>query len=134
MNEIRNKFAVGAVAGILLLSVLGCGFMRSGGPGDSPSNESNKPAEDKVVDTTVGKSNVGIPECDEVLDTIEAELQNPDDNFLVRAAKRTILNQIKESIKQSIQENPADKEQLAKTCNDFKVEVDRALAEQKSAQ
>lgn len=130
MNVTRNKFAAAVVAGVLLLNVLGCGLFRSA---DKPSTGENKPADDTIVDSTVPKSNVGIPECDAVLDTIEAELQNPDDNFLVRAAKRTILNQIKESIKQSIQENPADKEQLAKTCKDFKVEVDRAIAEQKGA-
>ncbi|MGD9587888.1 MAG: hypothetical protein AB7Q37_07650 [Pyrinomonadaceae bacterium] len=130
MNNIKNKFAA-AAAGVLLLSVLGCSFLRSG---DQPSSGSNRTTADDVVDSTVGKSNTGIVECDQVLDTIEAELQNPDDNFIVKAAKATILNQIKDAIKQSIQENPADKEQLAKGCKEFKTEVDKALAEQKAKQ
>lgn len=134
MKEIKNKFAAVMAAGVLLMSVLGCGLIRSGGSADKPAAETNRTTSDDIVDSTVGRSNVGIPECDQVLDTIEAELKNPDDNFLIRAAKATILNQIKDAIKQAIQENPADKEQLAKTCRDFKTEVDRALAEQKNAQ
>lgn len=134
IKETRNKFAAAAAACILLMIVLGCGSFRSGSSGDQPSAGSNRSTSDKVVDTTVGRTTVGIPECDEVLDTIETELASTEDNFIVKAAKATILNRFKDAIKQAAAENPADKEELAKTCREFKVQIDRALAEQKKNQ
>jgi hypothetical protein len=115
---------------ILILTIgLGCSFMSSGEAG-AGSNQSNRTLTDKAVDKTVGRSNIGVPECDQVIDAIEAEMNNPDDNFVVKAAKATILNRIKDGIRESVEQNQNDKAELAKTCREFKTQFDAYKAEE----
>ena len=119
-----------ALAALMLIAVgLGCSF--TGGGSDSAPANSNRSLSDKAIDSSVGRSKVGVPECDEVLDAIEAELNNPDDNFVVRAAKTAVLNQIKDGIRQGIEEN-ANKGDLVKTCREFKAKFDKYKAEQQN--
>ncbi len=85
---------------------------------------------DQAIDNTVGRSTIGVPECDEVLNRIEAELKNPDDNILVRAAKATALNRIKDGIRESIEANQQDTTRLARTCQEFRNQFDKFKAEE----
>jgi hypothetical protein len=113
---------------VLIFGVgLGCSLIRGSERGPSGSNKS---LTDKAVDKTVGRSNIGVPECDEVMDAIEIELNNPDDNFMVKAAKATFLNRIKDSIRESVEQNPKDTVELAKTCREFKTQFDHYKAEE----
>lgn len=114
---------------ILLLTVLGCSSINPFTDKSGQTN-SNKSLTDKAVDTAVGEEKIGIPECDEVIDAITAELNNPDDNFITKAGKAVVLNKIKESIKASVEENKGDKAEIAKTCREFKKELDKFKAEQ----
>ena len=123
----KNHFQVLSALVALMLVGLGCSFLGSGS--DTGSN-SNKTLTDKAVDTTVGKSNIGIPECDQLIDAIDAELNNPDDNFVVKAAKATVLNRIKDSIRESLEQNQNDKAEVAKACKEFKVQFEKYKAEQ----
>ena len=116
----------------LCLVGLGCGLFGGSGGGTSSPASGNKSLEDRAVESTVGRSNIGVPECDEVMDAIEAELNNSDDNFIVKAGKATVLNRIKDSIKESVEKNPNDKEELAKTCREFKTQFDKYKAEQQT--
>ncbi len=120
----------------LIIAVgLGCGFIDRGTTTSEPGvGDSNKTLTDKAVDKTVGQSKIGVPECDEVVDAIEAELNNSDDNFAVKAVKATFLNRIKDSIKQSVEENKSDTVELAKTCKEFKTQFDKYKAEEQSKQ
>lgn len=125
-----------AIQLVLVLSMivglgLGCSLLRRD-QSNPESNGSNRSLTDKTVDKTVGRSNIGVPECDEVMDAIEAELNNSDDNFVVKAAKATFLNRIKDSIRESVEKNPNDKEELAKTCREFKAQFDKYKAEEQS--
>ncbi|MGD9562565.1 MAG: hypothetical protein AB7F88_10710 [Pyrinomonadaceae bacterium] len=128
----KNLFHLAMVAASILVVGLGCGFI--GGDGSSGPEASNKTLTDKAVDTTVGRSNTGIPECDQVLDAIERELSSPDDNFMIKAAKATFLNRIKDSIRESIEKNPNDAAELAKTCTEYKAQFDKFKAEESSKQ
>ena len=131
----KNYLQLLAVMFLILAVGLGCGFIGGGAEPASGPNGSNKSLTDKAVDTTVGRSNTGVPECDEVLNAIEAELNNPDDNFMIKAAKATILNRFKDSIRESVEQTPNDKVELAKTCREFKTQFDQYKAEeQKKAQ
>lgn len=118
----------------LMISGLGCSFISDTGStpsngANSVANSANRSLSDKAIDSTVGRSKVGVPECDEVLDAIEAELNNPDDNFVVKAAKTAVLNQIKDGIRQGIEEN-ANKSDMVTTCREFKAQFERYKAEQ----
>jgi len=118
---------------LLVLIVLGCSsinpFAGSKESGNSPSTSKEKTTADKVVDSTVGNSKIGVPECDEVITLIEAEMNNPNDNFLVKAGKATILNRIKDGIRESVEKNKTDTTELAKTCKEFKTQFDKYKAE-----
>ena len=117
----------------LLLSIsLGCGLVdriQESATGPSASN-ANKTITDKAVDTTVGESEIGVPECDEVMDMLTAEANNPDDNFVTKAVKATFLNRIKDSIRESVEKNKSDKVELAKNCREFKAQLIKFKAEQ----
>ena len=125
----KNPIQFLTVITVLVCVGLGCGFV-GGSDADSGANGSNKTITDKAVDTTVGRSKIGVPECDEVIDAIEAEMNDPDDNFVVKAAKATVLNRIKDGIRESVEQNQNDKVELAKTCREFKVQFEQYKAEQ----
>ncbi|NOT48055.1 MAG: hypothetical protein HOP17_09960 [Acidobacteria bacterium] len=127
----KNKFTLLLVGSIILMTVLGCSMIRSSKRSETPA-EKEKTTTDKVVDTTVGRSKIGVPECDEVVDAIELELNSSDDNFAVKTVKATFLNRIKDGIRESYEKNPEDKVELAKTCREFKIQFDKYKAEEEN--
>ncbi len=130
----KNKAIIPIVGLILLSMILGCGFLPSGGSsGGGNSQESdNKSLTDKAVDTAIGEEKIGIPECDEVVEFFQRELNNADDDFVTKAVKGTILNRMKDQFKKSLEENKTDKVELAKSCREFKTQLDKYKAEQES--
>lgn len=127
----RNYLQLFTVISLIFLVGLGCSLI-GGGDRKSGTDSSNKSLTDKAVDKTVGRSNIGVPECDEVIDAIEAELNNSEDDFVTKAVKATVLNRIKDGIRESYEKNPQDKVELAKTCKEFKIQFDKYKAEEQS--
>lgn len=131
----KNKSQFVTALTLIIAVGLGCGFIDRGTTTSGPGGgDSNKTLTDKAVDKTVGRSSIGVPECDEVVEAIEAELNNSDDNWVVKAAKATFLNRIKDGIKQSVEENKSDTVELAKTCREFKTQFDKYKEEEKNKQ
>lgn len=129
----KNHLQLFATMALILSVGLGCSLIGGGDKQTSSQGaNSNKSLTDKAVDTAVGKSNIGVPECDEVIDAIEAELNNSEDDFVTKAIKATVLNRIKDGIKQSVEENKTDKVEMAKTCKEFKTQFDKYKAEEQS--
>jgi len=98
----RNKFAAAALLA-LLLAVLGCGRLNPLSSKESPST--SRPQTGSTPSTGAPESTgetSGVPECDQAIDIINRETNNPDDNFITRAAKTTILNRIKDGIKKAV--------------------------------
>ena len=126
-----NRISAFVAMSVLAFAVLGCSSINP----FSRSPESQPPAReksttDKAVDKTVGHTTTGVPECDEVSDLIEAELNNSDDNFMIKAAKATVLNRIKDSIRESVEKSKNDPVELAKTCKEYKVQFEKYKAEE----
>lgn len=119
------------IVGVLLLATLGCGIVDRVQKEVSGS-DSNKTVSDKAVDVAVGESKIGVPECDEVMDLINAEMNNPDDDFVTKAVKATVLNRIKDGIRDSVEQNKTDTTEMAKTCREFKTQFEKYKAEQQS--
>lgn len=128
----KNNFAFAIVLSALLFTGLGCSLIGSSKSSEKPTTAKDKSLTDKAVDKTVGTTKIGVPECDEVMDAIELELNNSEDNFAVKAVKATFLNRIKDSIRESYEKNPNDKVELAKTCKEFKTQFDKYKAEEES--
>lgn len=112
----------------LVFTALACSSVNPFADNTRQTN-SNKSLTDKAVDTAVGEEKIGIQECDEVLDTITAELNNPNDNFVTKAGKAVVLNKIKASIKKSVDENKGNNAEIAKKCREFKKELDKIKSE-----
>jgi transcriptional regulator with AAA-type ATPase domain len=87
---------------------------------------------DKPVDTAVGEQNVGIPECDEALNILSAQANDPNDNFLVKAAKKTALNAFRDQLKKSLEQSNTNKVDVARYCKDFRDNLDKSLQEQEN--
>ena len=132
----KNKLFALLALSMLVAVVLGCGSINpfSSKSKSNSSTGSNKSLTDKGVDTVVGDETTGIPECDEVMDMISAETNNPDDNFVTKAIKATFLNKIKSEIKKAIDENKNKNKNgttdIAKTCTDFKKQLIKYKAEE----
>ena len=131
----KNTLVALLALSFVMTVALACGGINPFSDSKNRSNPaSNKSLTDKGVDGIVGEETTGVPECDEVMDMIAAEANNPDDNFVTKAIKATFLNKIKESIKKAIEDNKnknananAD---IAKTCTDFKKQLIKYKAEE----
>ncbi len=131
----KNKFTITLVLIILVGSVLGCGSLNPLSPkGKAPSpTPRDKTLTDKGVDVVVGEEKIGIPECDDAMDMMTAEANNPDDGYIVKAGKQFFFNKIKASIKKAIEDNKdknGDNTEVAKQCKDFKDQLVKFKADE----
>ena len=115
----KNFFTI-IFAGILLTATLGCGLISRMQDDTTGSSNSNKTIGDKAVVVAVGDTKIGIKECDEVVDILNEQINDPDESFVTKALKRTILNQFREQLKQSLDNTKADKQKVAEFCREFK--------------
>lgn len=135
----KSKLTLTFVAAIILAVGLGCGFIDqvqkevTGSGENGSTTNSNKTIADKAVDVAVGQEKIGVPECDEVMDFFEAEANNPDDDFVTKAVKTTVLNKMKEQFRKSLEENKTNKAEMAKTCKDFKANLEKYKEDQNKA-
>jgi hypothetical protein len=99
------------ILAFILFVGFGCGIadrVRQAAEGESNTAaniNANKTLTDKAIDTAVGEQKFGIPECDEALEILAAQANNPDDNFLVKAGKKTALNAFRDQLKKCLEQN-----------------------------
>lgn len=91
---------------------------------------SNKSLTDTAVDTAVGEKKIGIVECDEAMEILVAQANDPDDNFVTKAVKKTALNTFRDHVKKSLEDNKADKKEVAKFCREFRDNLDESANEE----
>ena len=133
----KNKFVLLLTFTVLLISALSCSFYnplesRSNAPTNNDSRtptSENESLSDKAINSTVGEEKIGVPECDEIIDFFADQSKSEDDNFVTKAARGYALNKVRESFKQSIEENKGDIAKMAKECRDFKTQLDKFKAE-----
>jgi hypothetical protein len=130
----KNKSVLLVSFTILLVSVLGCSFYNPLESSSSNSADSNKTLSDRAIDSTVGNEKIGIPECDEILDFFAKQSESPDEDFVTKAARQYALNKIRESFKQTIEENKGDPVKTAKECREVKTQLDKFKAEEGNKQ
>lgn len=124
---------------VILIAGLGCGVIdrarqEATGESNTAANiNANKTLTDKAVDTAVGEQQVGIPECDEALDILSEQANDPDDNFLVKAGKKTALNAFRDQLKKSLEQSNTNKVDVARYCKDFRDNLDKSLQEQENS-
>jgi len=123
----KNAYSLAIALTITLTAALGCGiFDRAketvAGNSNANSANANKTLTDRAVETAVGQKKLGVPECDDLMDAIEAELNNPDDDIVTKALKATVLNRIKDGIRESFEKNKTNKPELAKRCAEYRTQ------------
>ena len=132
----RNRVSGLLALSLIVVVALGCSaanpFSRSKEQPQTNTEPKEHSTTDKAVDKTIGQTTTGVPECDEVSDLIEAELNDSDDNFVVKAVKATALNRIKDGIREGVEKNKNDPVELAKTCKEFKLQFEKYKAEEEA--
>lgn len=133
----KNKLSILSVIAVLIIAVSGCGLISrmqksTVETGNSRSTESNKTLTDKTVETAVGDEKIGVPECDDLLDYFAQESKSNDENYVTKATRQYFMNKIRESIKQSMEENKGDKVKMAKECKEYRKQIDKYKAEEES--
>lgn len=110
----------------LLFVALGCGSL-------NPLSDKSKPGTSPSANA-LGDQRIGVPECDEVFDMMTEEANNPDDNYIVKAAKALFFDQIREQIRKAVEDskksNSNTTADLAKKCTEFKQQLVKYKAEQ----
>lgn len=95
---------------IIFLFILGCGIT------------GNTPDEEKI----------GIPECDEVFEMLTEQMKpKEDESYITKATRQTILNGIRDSLKQSIK-NENDKDKLTQNCKKYLEQLKKYKAEEEA--
>ena len=120
----NTKFSAIACA-VLLAFCLGCGvverFRTGSGEGqNSGVTNSNANLSDQALGAVVGEEKIGIAECDDAMAILVREANNPEDNFVVRAGKASLLNTFKSQIKRFLENNNTDRAMVADFCREFR--------------
>ena len=125
---IQNKFSAVYAALIALAACLGCGILdraqKTATGSQNANSHSNKTLTETVVDTVAGEDRIGVAECDEVMDFLTVQANDPEDNILAETARKMALNKFRQEIKRRVEEQKADRVELAKTCKEFKRNLD----------
>ena len=124
----RNKIFLCVV---IFPVLLGCGAVDKARRASTESNSNlavnanaNKSFAEKAIETAAGEQKVGIAECDEVLDILVAQAEDPNDNFVTKAVKKTALTTFRDQLKKKLDEHKTDKKEVAKFCKSFRDNLD----------
>ena len=128
----KNKFVFLISLTILFVVVLGCSYYNPLQGSSNTATNDNRTMSDKAIDSTVGGEKIGVPECDAVVDFFADQAKSADDDFVTKATREYFVNKIRESFRQSIEENKNDKEKMAKECKKYKDQLDKFKAEEDS--
>jgi hypothetical protein len=134
----KNKALIFTIGTIFLAVILGCSRIipssKSTGSNSKTSSDDNKTLTDKGLDVALGDEKTGVPECDDVVEFFNNEIDkdNPDEDFVTKAIKKTFINGFKSQFRKAIEDNKTDKVQLAKTCKDLRENLEKYKAEEDS--
>lgn len=126
----KNKITILTALFILLTVGFGCSVVdqfRSGGtntPNVSNSNTATVSNTNTADPNAVAKT--GVAECDELIDILDKDRQNPEDGFIARKVREVAIDLAKETIKTNIEQNQGDKVRIAQGCREAKNEYMRS--------
>src|SRR5688572_15116241 len=107
---------------LILAACLGCGALdqarQSATEPDSNTTKvgvnlnTNKSLTDAAVDAATGEKKLGIVACDDALEALVAEANNPDDGFVMKAVKKTALNTFRDEVKKKLDQGNTDRKEV----------------------
>ncbi len=125
----QNIFTFVISITLLLFVSLGCGGIVDRVQEGVSGSDSNRSVSDRAVDTTVGETKIGIQSCDDVVTLLNDQINDPDENFVTKALKRTMLNRFRDGLKQSLEQNNSNKQAVEEFCTEFKKNLEIGLKE-----
>gem|GEM_PF-656856 len=120
IDSMKNLLVNVLTLTVLLLATLGCGLIDQAKQAISGAENSNTTVADQAVNAAVGEQRVGVAECDEVIELLIAQTQNPDDNFAVKAIKQSAVNRFRDEVKRRLEQSQTDKTQVVNFCREFR--------------
>lgn len=123
----KNKFILISAVSILLLVVLGCGWLNPFGKSSSTNSGDAKTGESSTSDTAIESvivEKTGVPECDELSAYFSQLISSKDEGYVAKATREFIINRYREAIRESIEKNKENPEKLAKLCKEYKTQLE----------
>ena len=132
----KNKYQLLTALFLLALVSLGCSFLPGGGSSSGGPQSGNTAGNTAVVTNSnaAPMAKTGIPECDEVVDLITRDMQSQEDGYIAGKIKEMAVDYVKQSIKDSIEQNQGDKTKVANDCRLIKQEYERQRSQSNSNQ
>ncbi len=132
----KNKIVLCVVFAMMLVVVLGCGWISPfGGSSESSktgdSKTEGKSTSDNGIDSVIVEK-TGVPECDELTAYFSELISSKDDGFMAKATREFIINRYREAIRKSIEDNKGDPEKMAKYCKEYKTQLETFKKEEDS--
>lgn len=123
----KNKFTILTAIFLLLMIGFGCSYIDGLKSGETPGNTATNPSNSSTNSANPNDTaKTGVAECDELIDILDKDRQNPDDNFVTRKVREYAIDFAKESIKKNIEENQGDKTKIARGCREARDEYQRS--------
>lgn len=118
-----------SISAIFLLMVAGFGCSYLDQARELANSNSNKSTVEKGVDTVQGEKKIGVKECDDLLDELEKSNKKEGEDLISEAARRVFVNELREKIRKSIEENKKDAAKQAQECKQYKEQYDKWFKE-----
>lgn len=93
------------------------------------NSNSNKSIVEKGVDSVQGEKKIGVKECDDFMDELEKSNKKEGEDMVSEAARRYFVNEMRDKMRRSIEENKKDPTKQAQECKEYKDQYDRWFKE-----
>lgn len=127
----KNKFVFLFVILLLLTIGFGCSYIDQAR--ELTNSNSNKSTVEKGVDTVQGEKKIGVKECDDFMDELEKSNKKDGEDFISEAARRVFVNELRDKLRKSIEENKKDPAKQAQECKEYKEQYDKWFKENNAA-
>jgi hypothetical protein len=124
----KNRFVLFAAIALLVLAVVGCGWLNPFGKSSSSSKgDDAKTGESSTSDSAIESvivEKTGVPECDELSAYFSKLVSSKDEGYVAKATREFIINRYREAIRESIEKNKENPEKLAKLCKEYQTQLE----------
>ena len=105
----------------------GCGYIDQAR--EMANSNSNKSIVEKGVDSVQGEKKIGVKECDDFMDELEKSNKKEGEDMISEGFRRAFVNEIREKMRKSIEENKKDSTKQAQECKQYKEQYDKWFKE-----
>jgi hypothetical protein len=128
----HNKANLSIIVVFVMAAGLGCGYIGGDARPDTADNSGvAQPRTGQPLETAL-REKTGVQECDELIDFFTNQAVSPDENYISRGLKEYFFNKIRQSLKESIEQNQNDPAKMAKECREIKQQIDAQKAAEAS--